>query len=127
MPSASTISISDATPTSHDFAPLSVAPKQSVLVNRESTTSAGNWQMIIGLDPANNSRKTNRVNLRLNVPYEHTVDSVVRVSHVARANIDVILPEEMSLTDRGHFAAMLKNMLAHATVLGVIEDLDPLY
>jgi len=129
MPSASTITLADgqATPVNHDFEPLSVTPERTVLVNRESDTSAGQMQLIVGLDPAKNGRKTNRINIRFNYPVEQTVDGVVRVAYVARFSGDVVLPEEMTQAQRDDVAAFIKNALADTVVNGIVSDLDPLY
>jgi hypothetical protein len=129
MPSASTVSIYDgqATPVSHDFVPLSVTPSRTVLVNRESDTSAGQMQLIVGLDPAKSGRKTNRVNIRFNFPVEHTVDEVVQVAYTARFSGDFVLPEEMTQAQLDDFAAYCKNALADAVINGYLSDLDPMW
>lgn len=129
MPSASTITLADgqATPVTHDFVPMSVTPGRTVLVNRESDTSAGQMQLIVGFDPAKVSRKTNRVSIRFNLPVEQTVDGVVKVAYVARFSADVVLPEEMTQAQRDDLAAYIKNALADSVVNGIISDLDPIY
>lgn len=129
MPSATTIALLDgaATPVSHDFEPLSVTPQNTVLVNRESQTSAGQLQLIVGLRPANGSRKTNRVNVRFNYPVEHLVDGVYEVAYTARFSGDVVIPEQMTQAERDDLGAYIKNALADAVVNGVVTDLDPMY
>lgn len=129
MPSAATITLADGqvTPVNHNFEPISVTPERSVLVNRESSTSAGQMQLIVGLSPAKSGRKTNRVNVRFNLPVEHTVDGIVKVAYVARLTCDVVLPEEMTQAQRDDMAAYVKNALSNAVVNGIISDLDPLY
>jgi hypothetical protein len=127
MPAAANISLNDSTPAAHTFEPQSILPERSVLVDRDSTTSGGFKTLQAGLSPARPSRPTNRVNLRLSMPTEQTVDTVTSVAYTARCNIDVVLPEEMTTTERAHFAAFVKNMLADSVINGYIEDLDPMY
>lgn len=130
MPSAATIALFDgaSTPVSHNFEPLSVSPERTLLVNRESITSAGQMQLILALDPAKSTRKTNRVNIRFNYPVEATdADGVTRVAYTARFNGDVVIPEEMTQAQRDDVAAFIKNALANAVVNGIVSDLDPLY
>jgi hypothetical protein len=129
MPSASTIALFDgaATPVSHDFEPLSITPGKSVLVNRESTTSAGQLQLIIGVDPAKSGRSTNRVNVRFNYPVEQTVDGITSVAYTARCSLDVVLPEQMTQAQRDDVGAYIKNALADTVVNALITDLDPMY
>jgi hypothetical protein len=121
------ITLADATPTNHVFVPTSVSGGQTMLLNRTGkTTSAGAEVLIVGLSLASAKRKTNRVNVRLAVPYEVTVDSVVQVRDVARANTDVVLPELMTSTERNHFATLLGAALAHAIIKGYSADLAPM-
>lgn len=129
MPSATTISLNDgqATPVSHDFDPVSITPGNSLLVNRDASTSAGQMQLIVGLSPANSNRRTNRVTIRFNMPVEHTVDSVVKVAHTARFSADVVIPDEMNQASRDDLAAFIKNALSDTVVNAIISDLDPLY
>jgi hypothetical protein len=61
------------------------------------------------------------------MPTEYTEDGVVRVRDTARANADIVLPELMTVTDRADFAAFVKNAFAHTVIMGLIEDLDPVY
>lgn len=129
MPSATNLSIYDgqSTPVAHDFAPLAVSPENTTWVNRDSDTSAGNLQVIARFSPAKTGRPSNRINLRFNMPVEHTVDGVVKVAYTARLNADVVLPEEMTQAQRDDMAAYIKNMLADTVINGYISDLDPAY
>lgn len=129
MPSASSISLNDgqATPVSHSFDPLSVTPRNTVLVNREAATSAGQMQLILGLNPASSQRPTNRVSVRFNMPTEHVVDGVTKVSHTARFSSDAVLPEQMTQAERDNFAAFVGNAITNAIVSGYSSDLDPMY
>lgn len=127
MPTAANILLNDSVPAAHTFEPLSITPERSVLVDRDSTTSAGFKTLQAGLSPARPSRPTNRVNIRLSMPTEQTVDSVTTVAYTARLNVDCVLPEEMTATERADFAAFVKNALADTVINGYIEDLDPMY
>lgn len=128
MPDATSLSINDSVPTAHTFAPQSVTPASTILVDRDTAdTAAGYPQVILGLSPASSSRPTSRVNIRLNVPVEYTVDGVVKIAYVSRFNGDIILPQEMTQQERDDFAALLKNLLADTVVQGYITNLDPMY
>jgi hypothetical protein len=83
--------------------------------------------LVLSFKPATASRATDRVNLRLSVPTEQTIDSLTAVAYVARGNVDVVLPEQMTAAERGHFAALLSNAVAHAILQDSISDLDPPY
>lgn len=127
MPAATTIVLADATPANHTFSPLSTDGGVALLEDRDSTTSAGFKTLLLTLKKANGARSTNRVNIRLNVPYEQTIDGAVSIRSVARLSADVVIPDDMTGTERDHFAALVKNAFANAIVTGYIADLDPLY
>lgn len=129
MPTASSIVLNDGqgTPAAHTFEPQSVVPSRTVLVDRDSTTSAGQKQLILGLDPSKPGRSTSRVNIRFNYPVEHTVDGIVEVAYVARFSGDVVIPDQMTQAERDNLAAFLSNAFANSVVSGYVADLDPMY
>jgi hypothetical protein len=98
-----------------------------LLVNHDATTSAGQMQLIAGISPASAARQTDKVNVRFNMPLEHTVDGIVKVSSTARAKLEVVVPDEWSQANRDDLAAFVVNTLADLNIRGLIEDLDPLF
>jgi hypothetical protein len=127
MPTAADIVLNDSAPAAHTFEPQSITPDKAVHVDRDSTTSAGQKNLILGVSPARPSRPTNRVTVRLNMPVEYTVDGVVRVRDIARHSSDTVLPEAMTTTEREDFAAFIMNAYANAVVKGLVEELEPVY
>lgn len=131
MPSASTLNINDgqATPVSHAFAPRSqVGPGNTVLVNDEASTSAGQWKISLGFSSANGSRKTDRVKIGMSMPIEATdADGITRVAYTPRFSCDVVLPEEMTQAERDDLAAFAANVIADTVINAYISDLDPMY
>lgn len=127
MPQATTIALNDSSAISHDFVPISVNGQQSVLANGEADTGAGEMTIVLQMDRANGNRPTDRVKYRFNMPIEQTVDGVVRVNDTARAEVNIILPESLSTTQRADFAAYVANLLNNSLVSGYVEDLEPLF
>lgn len=129
MPSVTTITLYDgqATPVAHDFDRVSVNGSQMLLVNHEATTSAGKMQLIAGLSPATPARPTDKVQLRFNMPLEHEVDGITKVSSTARAKLELVVPDEWSQANRDDFAAYVVNAISDANIRGIVEDLDPLF
>lgn len=131
MPSATSITLADgqATPVNHVFEPVSVVPGQALLVNRDSTTAAGQKELIVSYDRAKTGRKTDRIKLRLNIPIEATSTDTGQtyVAHTARFSCDVVLPDELTASERADVAAFVKNALADSVLNGYISDLDPMY
>jgi len=128
MPAATQISINDATPAAHLYDP--VGKKGDLVLYRNVTdanTSATEEQIGLSLNRANGSRVTNKVRVSFSVPYEQTVDGAVIARSVARANMEFILPDDMSTSERADFAALCSNLLDATDVKNHLEDLTPVW
>lgn len=125
MPAASSISINDATPTAHVFVPVSVSPQLSLFRNVADAAISGSEEQIgLSLSRANANRATNKVKLTFAMPFEQTVDGQVIVRSTARFTGEWTLPDDMSATERGHFAALVKNSVAQADIEDYVTDLE---
>lgn len=131
MPSVASIVLADgqSTPANHTFAPLSCTPGQTVLVDRDGQTSAGNKTLIATYDPAKSNRATHRVGFRLNYPVEvlNSDTGQYKVEYTARFSCDVVIPDRMTAAERDNLAAFIKNALANSVLNGYVSDLDPMY
>lgn len=131
MPSATDLVINDgqATPVAHTFEPAFVQTAKSIFFDRtgSGSTSAGYTRLELGYSMATPKRTTNRVRISLAMPIEKTVDGRAEIACIPRANIDIILPDELTQAERDDMAAYVKNTLANAVVNGYISDLDPVY
>lgn len=128
MPAASTISINDATPTAHAYPPVQVSPSLSLFRNSaDAATSASQEQIGLSISRANSNRSTDKVKVTLSVPHEQTIDGAVVVRSTARMNVDIILPSDMTSTEKADFAALAANLLDHTDVAGYITDLEPVW
>lgn len=127
MPAATQISINDATPTAHLFDPVGKTPAGAVLYfnNTDASTSATAESLAVSFSRANGSRATNRVKLSLAVPYEQTVDGAIEVRSTARMNVDFILPDDMTASEREDFIALCSNSLDATDIKNHVEDLIP--
>lgn len=127
MPTAADIVLNDSVPAAHTFEPQRISADRAILADRDSTTSAGFKVLNVGLSSARPGRPTDRVNFRLSMPIEQTIDSVTSVAYTARATLDVVLPEQMTALQRADFGALIENALANTVIQGYIVDLDPMY
>lgn len=123
------LSINDglATPVARSFAPMRVAPDQSVFSEKSSAVSAGYKSLKIGLSSASASRPTNRVDVELQFPVVSTVNGISTVAYTGMFKGYFVMPEVMTATERADLAAFVANALDNAQIRGVIKDLDPLY
>lgn len=128
MPSATSISINDATPTAHVFVPISVTPQLSLFRNTaDASISASEEQVGLSISRATAQRDTNKVKVTLSMPYEQTVDGAVQVRSTARFISEFVLPDDMTATERADFAKLCANSLDHADIAGYITDLTPVW
>lgn len=129
MPSATQISVNDATPTAHLFDPVGKTPSGAVLYfnNTDASTSATAEGVTLSMSRASGTRTTNRIKISLAIPYAQTVDGAVEVRSTARMNVDVILPDDMTVAEREDFAALASNLLDATDVKNHIEDLVPVW
>lgn len=128
MPSATPLSVNDATPTAHVFDPMTVTPELATYRNyADAAVSASAEQLIVSLSLATSQRATNKVKVTISDPIEQTVDGVVVVRSTPRFTGEFILPDDMSVSERDHFGALVRNALAHADIKGYYEDLKPVY
>lgn len=128
MPAAANIVLADNTPANHTYEPIEVDPANSLWLERTlSTTSAGAEALRITFSRSSSARPTNRIGLRLDLPYEQTVDGVTTVYDTFRFSATFTMPETMTGAQRDHAGVLCKNLLANAVVQGYIQDLTPVY
>lgn len=128
MPSAANIVLADSVPANHTYNPIEGDSSDFLLLERGvSTTSAGNASLRLNFSRATSGRPTNRVQIRMDFPYEQTVDGVTKVYDVARFQGIFTLPETMTDLQRANVYALVKNAFANAVVTGYVEDLEPIW
>lgn len=129
MAVAANIVVNDATPTARTFAPVQVSPGRSVLFEKTvAATAAGMANVVLDFSLASPKRKTDRVSVRVNMPKEVTdVNGVVTIAGTARYEGTWVIPDVFTTTDRGHFEAIVDNLVSHAVVEGYVKSRDPMY
>lgn len=127
MPQATTITLNDgaATPVAHAFEPISTSGASALYANFESVTGAGQMTLVMGLNRSKANRPTDRINMRMAIPIEQTIDGITRVVDTTRVDINFVLPESLSSAQRADVAAFAANMLDNALIRGYVEDLVP--
>jgi hypothetical protein len=92
--------------------------------NTTGTTAATRSKLTLSLTPGDG---VVRFKSQLSTPKAHTVDGIVVVAHVTRGLIEFILPVDGSRDDRQDIRALNINLLADASVVGMIKDLENLW
>lgn len=128
MPSASNLVIADSVPVSRTYVPQSVSNSAVTLVDKTTALSvSGQGTIVLDFSPVSSKRKTDRINMRLNLPKTVSVSGVETVESVARFNGDFIIPETWVTLERNNFIKLVSNMLANTVVQGYVKDRDPMF
>lgn len=128
MPSATNLSINDATPTAHVFVPAGNNGSVQIYRNTaDAAIAASEETLAISLSRFTSNRPTDKVKLTLGVPHEQTVDGQVEVRDTARFTGEWTLPNTMSATERADFAALVANAIDNSDIAGHVEDLIPVW
>jgi hypothetical protein len=126
MPSITSQSINDGT-TAQTYAPVNTVGNTVRFSSSEADSSAGMPTLDVTFDPRSARRATDRISIRLAVPYEETVDSSPLVRHVSRAEVSIVLPEAVPASERTRVANLIKNALALADVQTAISTPEAFY
>lgn len=92
--------------------------------NTTGVTAATRSKLTVSLVPGNG---ITRFKAALALPKAQTVDGVTKVAHVTRGFVEYIFPEDGTRDDRRDINALMRNALADATVVLMINDLENLY
>lgn len=122
-----TINDGAAAPVARSFAPMRVAPEQSIFSEKTSGVAAGYVDLELKFNPASSQRPTNRIDIALTLPVLSTVNGVSTVAHTGLFKGYFVVPDVMTALDRAHLHAYVANALNHAAVKAVVKDLDPMY
>jgi len=125
--SSLTIDDGAATPVAKTFAPMRVAPDESIFTERSSGVSAGFTRLRVATSPAKNGRPTNRIDYDLDYPVLATVNGVSTVAYTLRFKGYFVIPDVATAAERANLAAYVANGLDNTQIRSVIKDLDPLY
>lgn len=122
-----TINDGAATPVARSFAPMRVAPEQSIFSEKTSGVAAGYVDLEVKFNPANAQRPTNRIDVTLSMPVLSTVNGISTVAYTGLFKGYFVVPDVMTAAERANLHAYVANALSHATVKAVVKDLDPMY
>lgn len=127
MPAIASLVVADATPSNKTLYPLSAAMASSKFIERAANLAAGNRTAELKMSLASSTRATDRITVLYARPFEQQVDGVWVVQDIGRMSAEIVVPVNWSTTERGHFYAECKNLLALATVQAYVKDRDPCY
>lgn len=127
MPQASTVTLTDSGAVDYAFLPVDTSSGKVSYLCRDGNIAASDKGLVVQTKFANGTRKTDRFNGRIIIPTEryNSDNSAYYVSSVARVNVEVIAPDDLTTTERLLLSDLAKAFCAHALVEAAVEDRDP--
>lgn len=128
MPQLNAIVVNDGktTPVAHTFSPVTTDGYVATLKERSGLpiefSSLG-----ISVRPPVKGSEVYKTRLTLAVPHTVTVDGRASVDYTETVTIDILTNERSSTQDRKDIRVLAANLLLNATVVTVVENLEPLY
>ena len=127
MPAIANISVNDAVPAAHVFAPVTTDGSLAKLANRNSTTPQGFETMVVEVKAPANSQGAHLVRIGLGDPVEVTVSGVVSVDHLSSSEVRFNISQKATLQERKDLLKMTANALANALIVQCVENVEPIY
>lgn len=129
MPAIGNIVVNDAetTPVAHTFAPVTTDGARAKLANRAATTPQGFESLQVQVLPPNGASGAHRVIIGMGVPKEVTVEGVTSVDRISSAELTLNFSQKSTAQERKNIAKMISNLLLNATIVAVIENVEPIY
>lgn len=129
MPALAPIAVADgkATPVTHTFDPVTSNGQKARLANRSASIPSGQETLEIEVREPGSKTAAYAVGITMTRPVVQTVDGQDVVVRQNKTSMTIYLAQTSSAADRKDDAIMLSNLLKHATVVDVIQNLSPLY
>lgn len=129
MPAIGNIAIADAeaSPVTHTFGPVTTTGALAKLANRTSTTVPG-WETLqVDLRQPKSEKGAYQMVIGFNDPVEATVDGSVVVARNNSAQLTLNFSQQATAQERKNTLKLMSNLLAHATIVTVVDQLEPIY
>lgn len=129
MPALGTITINDgeSTPVAHAFAPVTTDGARAKLANRSATSPLGFETLAIEVIEPKSAGQAYAVRVTGYDPVIATVDGTDQVVRFNSFELKMNFSGQSSAQERKNARVMLQNLLANATMVTVIESLEPIY
>lgn len=127
MPQAANIVINDgeSTPVAHTFVPSKVSDLVTTLYGPGASLSGREQLVITRREPT--ATVAGKVNLKMVLPTEATVDGQLVVTEQELFSLDFVLSPKSVKQKRKNARVLASNLLTNATVAAVIDDFDGIF
>lgn len=129
MPAMASISVNDAeaTPVAHAFSPVTTDGSTAKWANRIAATPAGFETLSLEVRTPTQPTAAYRVILKGNLPKEATVDGLPVVDYNNSFECVINYSQKSTAQSRKNAVKILQNLLGHATIIAVNENVEPVY
>lgn len=138
MPALGNVVINDGatTPVAHTFSPVGIDGNAANFADRSGGIPVGYGKLTIALrEPTNGGNGVYKASVKILIPtLEQTSPSTATgiqpaptVAYTTTAHLDILMPARSSLQNRKDILAYVKNVLANATLVSVVENLENVY
>lgn len=129
MPALANIAIADAAvaPVTHTFAPVTTDGSRAELANRAASIPAGFENLSLELKKPASATGAYRLIGKMSLPTVVTVNGIDTVVRQNVVNFDVNMSQQSTAQERKNAAKLLSNLFAHATVVAMVDTLEPIY
>lgn len=128
MPQAANIVINDgkATPVAHTFVPSKINELISTFFNSVASLLIGRESLTITRrEPT--EKIAGKVNLKLVLPVEQTVDGVIKVVRQTLVSIDIVTAPDGLESERKDALKLAQNLLGDASVVSIVTKGEGIY
>jgi len=127
MASATAITLTNSVATDKVFNPLSVQPKSSVYINRDSNSAIASEKVTLGFNPSSANRQTDHATIRLDFPWEALVDGKYVVTDKAIFEAKFTIPSSFISLNRDDFLAQVRDLIDESVITDLVSNLEAPY
>lgn len=129
MPAIGTITVNDGatTPIQHSFSPQTTDGRSAQLLNRTAAIPRGYEKLETDVRLAQSATGANKVSLKLTLPVVQAVNGVNTVVRQSQVEVVFYLSQDSTAQERKDARVLMANLLAHANVQTMIENVEPQY
>lgn len=127
MPAIASLSINDAVPAAHTFAPVTTDGTTAKWADRSPTIPAGFRTISFEVSPPSGNRTTSKAQMGLMNPTVATVNAVDQVVRYSSAQLTLNIHPEATLQERKDLLAYVVGFASNATVKTAVENIEPFY
>lgn len=120
MAAIANVVVADAVPANKTLYPLSAGIAESSWQERAAVSMAGNRTLKAGLSLSHSKRPTDRVALLYKAPKEASVNGLTTVVNTGVFDVNYVIPEDWTATERLNFATECATLVATTMVKDLV-------